>query len=68
LKEAMVLLELALWKGKLLNEEEEEKCKVNVVAMKAKIGAEATRKAHRDRVTCGADIVIKNVVTFLSLQ
>jgi heme oxygenase len=67
LKEAMTLLELALWKAKLLNEgEEEKKCKVNVVAKKANIDAEAARRDHR--VTCGANIVIKNVLPFLSLE
>jgi hypothetical protein len=65
LKEAMTLLELALWKAKLLNEGE-KKCKGNVVAKKAKIDAEATRKALR--VTCGASIVIKNVLPFLALE
>jgi hypothetical protein len=66
-KEAMTLLELALWKAKLLNEgEEEKKCKVNVVAKKANIDAEAARKEHR--VTCGANIVIKNVLPFLALE
>jgi flagellar capping protein FliD len=63
LKEAMTLLELALWKAKLLNEVEEEKCNV---AKKARINAEATRKEHR--VTCGASIVIKNVLPFLALK
>jgi hypothetical protein len=67
LKEAMTLLELALWKAKLLNEGgEEKKCKVNVVAKKANIDAEAARKDHR--VTCGANIVIKNVLPFLALE
>jgi hypothetical protein len=66
LKEAMVLLELALWKAKLLNEGEEKKCKVNVVAKKARSDTEAARKEHR--VTCGASIVIKNVLPFLALK
>ena len=66
LKEAMTLLELALWKAKLLNETDEKKCNVNVVSNKAKIGAEAARKEHR--VTCGANIVIKNVLPFLALK
>jgi hypothetical protein len=66
LKEAMTLLELALWKAKLLNEGEEKKCKVNVATKKVKIDAEAARKEHR--VTCGASIVIKNVLTFLALK
>ena len=66
-KEAMALLELALWKAKLLNEEgmqcvtEEEK-----KPKKAKIDNESTRAEHR--VTCGASIVIKNVLPFLALK
>jgi hypothetical protein len=67
-KEAMTLLELALWKAKLLNEEgvqcetEEEK-----MSQKAKIDASnCTRVEHR--VTCGANIVIKNVLPFLALK
>ena len=59
-KEAMTLLELALWKAKLLNEVEEEKCNVKEVTKKARIDAEATRREQR--VTCGASIVIKNVL------
>jgi hypothetical protein len=67
LKEAMTLLELALWKAKLLNEaDEKKKCNVDEVTKKAMIDAEAARK--EDRVTCGASIVIKNVLPFLALQ
>ena len=55
LKEAMTLLELALWKAK-----------VDEVTKKAKIDAETARKDHR--VTCGASIVIKNVLPFLALK
>ncbi len=66
LKEAMTLLELALWKAKLLNEASEKKCSVGVVVKKARVDAEATRKEHR--VTCGASIVIKNVLPFLALK
>jgi hypothetical protein len=51
-KEAMTLLELALWKAKLLNEAVEKKCNVE---KKAKIDTESARKEHR--VTCGASIV-----------
>jgi hypothetical protein len=65
LKEAMTLLELALWKAKLLNEVDEKKCNVDVTK-RAKIDAEAARKEHR--VTCGASIVIKNVLPFLLLK
>ena len=65
-KEAMTLLELALWKVKLdkegkYNLEEEGK-----KAKKARIDEESTRKEHR--VTCGANIVIKNVLPFLVLK
>ena len=66
LKETMTLLELALWKAKLLNEADEKKYKVNVVTKKAKIDAKAAREEHR--VTCGASIVIKNVLPFLALK
>ena len=65
-KEAMALLELALWKAKLLNEANEKKRIVNEVTKKAKIDAKAARKEHR--VTCGASIVIKNVLPFLTLK
>ena len=65
-KEAMTLLELALWKATLLNEVDEKNCSVDVVSKKAKIDAEAARKEHR--VTCGASIVTKNVLPFLALK
>jgi hypothetical protein len=63
LKEAMALLELALWKAKLLDETDEKKCNVE---KKAKIDAQSARNEHR--VTCGASIVIKNVLPFLALK
>jgi hypothetical protein len=66
-KEAVTLLELALWKAKLLNEEgmkcedpEEKNSK------KSKIDVNCARKEHR--VTSGANIVIKNVLPFLVLK
>ena len=63
-KEAMVLLELALWKAKLLDEEG-RKCEAEEkMSQKAKI--ESARNEHR--VTCGANIVIKNVLPFLALE
>jgi hypothetical protein len=65
-KEAMALLELALWKAKLLNETDEKKCNIDEVTKKAKIDAKAARKEHR--VTCGASIAIKNVLPFLALK
>jgi hypothetical protein len=66
LKEAMAILELALWKAKLLNEAGEKKCNVDEVTKKAKIDDKDARKEHR--VTCGASIVIKNVIPFLALK
>jgi hypothetical protein len=68
-KVAMTLLELALWKAKLLLNEAIEKKFSNVddVTTKAKIDAKAARKEHR--FTCGASIiVIKNVLPFLALK
>ncbi len=67
LTEATTLLELALWKTKLFNQTgDEKKCSVDVVTKNAKVDDEAARKEHR--VTCGANIVIKNVLPFLALQ
>ncbi len=55
-KEAITLLELALWKAKL----EENESNIDAESV------EVVRKEHR--VTCGANIVIKNVLPFLSLE
>jgi hypothetical protein len=66
-KEAMALLELALWKAKLIDDE--GKCNLKEEgkkSKKAKIDKESARKEHR--VTCGANIVIKNVLPFLALK
>ena len=57
-KEGISLLELALWKAKL-DENDERKTK------KVKLDAESARKERR--ITCGADTVIKNVLPFLQL-
>jgi hypothetical protein len=65
-REAMTLLELALWKAKLLYETDEKKWNVEVVTKKAKIDTEVARKEQR--VTCGASVVIKNVLPFLALK
>eukprot|EP00984_Skeletonema_dohrnii_P036476 scaffold37486_cov144-Skeletonema_dohrnii-CCMP3373.AAC.2 len=62
-KEAITLLELALWKAKL--GEKEETC-AEGRAKKAKIDAESARREKR--ITCGADMVIKNVLPFLRLE
>jgi hypothetical protein len=66
LKEAMALLELALWKATLLNETDEKKFNTDDATKKAIIVTEAARKEQR--VTCGASIVIKNVLPFLALK
>jgi len=62
-KEAITLLELALWKAKL---DEKEDTFAEGRTKKAKIDAESARKEKR--ITCGADIVIKNVLPFLQLE
>jgi hypothetical protein len=62
-KEATTLLELALWKAKL---DEKEDNSEERRAKKAKVDVEGARKARR--ITCGADTVIKNVLPFLKLE
>ena len=68
LKEASVLLELALWTAKLGDDE----CvgydgSLEAPAKKVKIDA-AGRTRNEQRITSGADIVIKNVLPFLALK
>ena len=63
-KEGMTLLELALWKAKLV--EKEEYATEEGKTKKAKVDAESTRRERR--ITCGADMVIKNVLPFLRLK
>ena len=63
LKEGITLLELALWKAKL--DEKEDDC-TEGYAKKAKIDVESKRNERR--IACGADIVIKNVLPFLQLD
>eukprot|EP00984_Skeletonema_dohrnii_P000302 scaffold96_cov77-Skeletonema_dohrnii-CCMP3373.AAC.7 len=63
-KEAVTLLELALWKAKLA--EMDENFAEGGTKKKAKVDAESVRKEKR--VTCGADMVIKNVLPFLQLE
>ena len=66
LREAMTLLELAVWKANLRQKEyEENSLKREKQAKKARVDIESTR--HEQRVTCGADIIIKNVLPFLHL-
>ena len=61
--EGITFLELALWKAKLC---EKEVRSVEGQKKKAKVDGESTRKERR--VTCGADVVIKNVLPFLQLE
>eukprot|EP00985_Skeletonema_marinoi_P019908 scaffold11593_cov129-Skeletonema_marinoi.AAC.2 len=63
-KEALTLLELALWKAKL--DEKEENFAEGGTKKKAKVDAESVRKEKR--VTCGADTVIRNILPFLKLE
>ena len=66
LREGITLLELALWKAKLGEKEDEEDTPVERQTKKAKIDSESARKERR--ITCGADTVIKNVLPFLQLE
>ena len=61
-KEALTLLELTLWKAKLDEKEENAEGKTK----KVKLDSESVRKDKR--ITCGADMVIKNVLPFLKLE
>ena len=63
-KEGITLLELALWKFKL-GENEDNSVVAEDLTEKAKVDAESARK--EGRITCGADMVIKNVLPFLKL-
>ena len=66
LKEDMTQLELSLWKASLHEEEEEEKEQEQEEqpAKKAKLDTAASR--HEARVTCGANIIIPHVLSFLN--
>ena len=63
LNEHMTLLELAVWKAKL--DEKEEDSTQRVQRKRAKI-EKSTREEKR--ITSGADTIIKNVLPFLKLQ
>ena len=66
-KEGVTLLELALWKAKLRGgTEDKEDSSVGRQTKKGKTDSESARKERR--ITCGADIVIKNVLPFLKLE
>ena len=62
-KEGITLLELALWKAKL--GEKEDNCEEGRTK-KAKVDSESART--ESRMLCGADMVIKNVLPFLQLE
>ena len=64
LKKHMTLLELAVWKAKLDDEEEDSTQKVRTTK-RAKIYEKSAREAKR--ITSGADTIIKNVLPFLKL-
>ena len=64
LKEHMVNLELAVWKAKLDERDDDSTQKVQATK-RAKIDEESSRKEKR--ITSGADIIIKNVLPFLKL-
>ena len=76
LKEATTLLELALWKAQLhwgeegdnnmVGDEKETDFEEVQLAKKAKMDPDCKRQGAR--VTCGADVVIKNVMPFLMLE
>ncbi len=71
-KEAMVLLELALWKTKLLDEKFEE---IIMIAEQGRVSVTTRRQRKRARlesrqglrITSGAEIIIENVLPFLTL-
>ena len=64
LKEHMTLLELAIWKAKIEEEEDSGDSTMRVTKI-VKIDEDSMRKEKR--ITSGADIIIKNVLPFLNL-
>ena len=62
-QEGITLLELALWKAKLFEREDDSG---EGKPKKVKIDTESARKEKR--ITCGAETVIKNVLPFLRLE
>eukprot|EP00984_Skeletonema_dohrnii_P001469 scaffold469_cov138-Skeletonema_dohrnii-CCMP3373.AAC.3 len=62
-KEGITILELTLWKARL---DEKEDSSEEGTTKKAKVDAESAR--IEKRITCGADVVIKNVLPFLNLE
>ena len=65
-REGITFLELALWKANLGEKDNEEDSSIERQTKKAKVDSESTRKEKR--ITCGADMVIKNVLPFLKLE
>ena len=65
LREAAILLELALWKAKL--EEVEDDSLENAVAAKLQI-CQCSSKRSELRIISGADVMVKNVLSFLTLE
>ncbi len=68
LREHMAQLELAIWKAKLEEEDEDEEVDdstLQVQTKRAKIDVGNAREEKR--ITSGADIIIKNVLPFLKL-
>jgi hypothetical protein len=66
LKEFTTLLELALWKAKLDESQDERSLGSDQPVKKAKIDMNAVRQEKR--ITSGANIVIRNVLPFLKLE
>jgi hypothetical protein len=66
LKEFTTLLELALWKAKIDESQDERTLGSDQSAKKPKLDMKAVRQEAR--VTSGANIVIKNVLPFLKLE
>ena len=66
LKEFTILLELALWKAKLDESQDERSLGSNQPAKKVRVDTKASRQEQR--ITSGASIVIKNVLPFLGLE
>mmetsp|Transcript_12998 Transcript_12998/g.16586 ORF Transcript_12998/g.16586 Transcript_12998/m.16586 type:complete len:119 (-) Transcript_12998:107-463(-) len=64
LNDATTLLELALWKAKM--DEKEEDSLGEVKAKKIKLDMQSERSERR--ITSGANIVIKNVLPYLELK
>ena len=65
-REGITLLELALWKTKLDEKEDNCDCEAEGRTKKAKVDGESARKDKR--MICGADMVINNVLPFLQLE